>query len=187
MLVEECTLIEKQFETIKTIRYMESLAFTDTLINQTRWRRIILAMVILLVRRLRWDFAWPCEKPYGLHKILHGNTILPQRECEANRWEIHLHRAVLTLSWRNSFCFQLTSTRLPNFLQVFQWCHRGLKLFLIRLSVFARFASLERLHAGYKVAYIFMTNSTVQFAVSAAVLLASWSNYLHHFMTLNIK
>ena len=52
MLVEECTLIGKQFE---TIRYMESL-----------------------------DFAWPCEKLHGPHKMLQGNTILPQRECEAN-------------------------------------------------------------------------------------------------------
>ena len=51
--MEECTLIGKQFE---TIRYMESL-----------------------------DFAWPCEKLHGPHKILQGNTILPQRECEANR------------------------------------------------------------------------------------------------------
>ena len=99
MLVEECTLIGKQFE---TIRYMESL-----------------------------DFAWPCEKLHGSHKILQGNTILPQRECEANRRETHLHRAVLTFSFRS----RLTSTRMPNFLQVFQRCHRGLKLSLICLSV----------------------------------------------------
>ena len=99
MLVEECTLIGKQFE---TIRYMESL-----------------------------DFAWPCEKLHGSHKILQGNTVLPQRECEANRRETHLHRAVLTFSFRS----RLTSTQMPNFLQVFQRCHRGLKLSLIRLSV----------------------------------------------------